>query len=149
VAGKEGLATHLGVGTVVMACALDEIVRLDWRWFCAHPGRRHRCRWPDTVELDLCSSERGAWLVMAMRHLGRGHIVYQPAIFQGALPRNERSAAALFALASKSSEPVPVITQMDVLRLRRWSGTHKNGRSPATSGSGRTKQASAAPGAAA
>jgi hypothetical protein len=132
-----------------MKRALDEIVRLDQRWFCAHPERRHRCRSPETVELDLCDSERGAWLVMAMRHLGRGHIVYQPAIFQGALPKNERPAAALFALAAKCSEPVPVITQMDVLRLRRWSGTHKNGPSAATSGPRRTKRASAAPGVAA
>jgi hypothetical protein len=134
-----------------MTRALDEIVRLDRRWFCAHPERRHRCRSPDTLELDLCDSERGGWLVMAIRHLGRGHIVYQPAILQGALPRNERSAAALFALAAKSSEPVPVITQMDVLRLRRWSETHKNGppTSAAASGPRRTKRASAAPGVAA
>jgi hypothetical protein len=86
-----------------------------------------------------------------MRHLGRGHIVYQPAIFLGAPPRNERSAAALFALAAKSSEPVPVITRIDVVRLRRWSGTHKNGppTSAATGGPRRTKRASAAPGVAA
>jgi hypothetical protein len=102
-----------------MARALKEIVRLDRRWFRAHPERRHRCRWPDTVELDLCDSERGAWLVMAMRHLGRGRVVYQPAIFQGVVPPDERSAAALFALAAKSSEPIPVIAQMEVLRLRR------------------------------
>jgi hypothetical protein len=70
-------------------------------------------------ELDLCDSERGAWLVMAMRHLGRGRVVYQPAIFQGVVPPDERSAAALFALAAKSPEPIPVIAQMDVLRLRR------------------------------
>jgi hypothetical protein len=102
-----------------MARALKEIVRLDRRWFRAHPERRHRCRWPDTAELDLCDSERGAWLVIAIRHLGGGHIVYQPAIFQGVAPPDERSAAALFALAAKSAEPIPVIAQMDVLRLRR------------------------------
>ena len=49
---------------------------------------------------------------MAIRHLGRGHMVYQPVIFQGALPRDERSAAALFALAATSPEPIPVIEQM-------------------------------------
>ncbi len=106
-----------------MARELKEIVRFDRRWFRAHPERRHRCRWPDTGELDFCDCDRGARLVMAMRHLGRGHIVYQPVIFQGVPPRDERSAAALFALAAKSLEPIPVIAQTDVLRLRRglWS----------------------------
>jgi Peptidase family M23 len=56
-----------------MACALDEIVRHDRRWFRAHPQTRHRCRWPDTGELDLCE----------IRHLGRGRVVYQPVIFPG------------------------------------------------------------------
>jgi hypothetical protein len=95
------------------------IARLDRRWFRAHPERRHRCRWPDAVELDLCDSDRRARLVMAIRHLGRGHIVYQPVIFHGDLPRDERSAAALFALAATSSEPITVVAQMDLLRLRR------------------------------
>jgi hypothetical protein len=102
-----------------MVRALDEIVRLDRRWFWAHPERRHRCRWPDTGKLDLCDSDPGARLVMAIRPLGRGHVVYQPVIFQGALPTDERSAAALFALAATSPEPIPVIAQMDVLRVRR------------------------------
>ena len=101
-----------------MARTLEEIVRLDRRWFRAHPDRRHRCRWPDTGELKLCDSARGARLVMAIRHLGRGRVVYQPVIFQGALPTDERSAAALFALAATSPEPIPVIAQMDLLRLR-------------------------------
>jgi hypothetical protein len=102
-----------------MPRTLGQITRLDRRWFRAHPERRHRCRWPDTVELDLCDCDRGARLVMAVRHLGRGHIVYQPVFFQGGLPRDERSAAALFALAATCSEPIPVIALMDVLRLRR------------------------------
>jgi hypothetical protein len=101
-----------------MARALKEIVRLDRRWFRAHPERRHRCRWPDTGELDLCDCDHGARVVMAIRHLGRGSVVYQPVIFQGVAPADERSAAALFALAANSSEPIPVIAQMDVLRLR-------------------------------
>jgi hypothetical protein len=99
-----------------MAHALDEIVRLDRRWFWAHPQRQHRCRWPDPPELDLCDC--GARLVMAIRHLGRGHIVYQPVIFQGALPAHEDSAAALFALAATCPAPVPVLAQKDVLRMR-------------------------------
>jgi hypothetical protein len=95
------------------------LAQLDRRWFRAHPERRHRCRWPDAVELDPCDNDRDGWLVMAIRHLGRGHVVYQPVKFQGALPRDERSAAALFALAATSSEPIPVIALLDVLRLRR------------------------------
>jgi hypothetical protein len=101
-----------------MARALDEIVRLDRRWFWAHPQRQHRCRRPETAELDLCDCDRGARLVIAMRHLGRGHIVYQPVIFQGALPVNEESTAALFALAATSREPIPVLLQLDVRRRR-------------------------------
>jgi hypothetical protein len=98
-----------------MARALKEVAR---QWFRAHPERRHRCRWPDTIEFDVCDSARGARLVIAIRHLGRGHIVYQPAILRGALPRDERSAAALFALAATSSEPISVMAPMDVLGLR-------------------------------
>jgi hypothetical protein len=101
-----------------MAHALKEVARVDRRWFRAHPERRHRCRWPDTIELEVCDSARGARLVIAIRHLGCGHIVYQPAIFRGALPRDERSGVALFALAATSSEPIPVIAPMDALGLR-------------------------------
>ena len=101
-----------------MACALDEIVRLDRRWFWAHPQRQHRCRWPDPCELDLCDCDRGARLVMAIRHLGQGYVVYQPVIFQGALPASEESTAVLFTLAATSPEPIPVLAQIDVRRLR-------------------------------
>jgi hypothetical protein len=101
-----------------MARALDEIVRLDRRWFWARPQRQHRCRWPDPCELDLCDCDRGARLVMAIRHLGRGCVVYQPVIFQGALPRDEESTAALFACAATSPEPIPVLDRMDVRRRR-------------------------------
>jgi hypothetical protein len=94
-----------------MARALDEVVRLDRRWFWAHPHRQHRCRWPDTCELELCDCDRGARLVIAIRHLGGGCFVYQPVILQGALPVNEESTAALFALAATSPEPIPVLAQ--------------------------------------
>jgi hypothetical protein len=103
---------------VATARALDEIVRLDRRWFWAHPQRQHRCRWPITCEVDLCDCDRGARLVMAIRHLGRGCVVYQPVIFQGTLPADEASTAALFTRAATSPEPIPVLAQMDVRRLR-------------------------------
>ena len=45
---------------------------------------------------DLCDSDPGARLI---GHLEWGHMVYQPVIFQDGLPRDERSGAALFALA--------------------------------------------------
>jgi hypothetical protein len=92
-----------------MARTLDEIARLDRRWFQAHPERRHRCRWPATREVDLYGRGHGTRLVMAIHHLGRGHVVYQPVIFPGALPADERSAAALFALAARHPEPIPVV----------------------------------------
>jgi hypothetical protein len=102
-----------------MARILEEVTRLDRRWFRARPERRHRCRWPETGEFDLCECDRGARLVMTIRHLGRGCLIYQPVIFQGALPRDEKSAAALFALAATCPEPVPVVAQMEVMQLRR------------------------------
>jgi hypothetical protein len=46
-------------------------------------------------------------LVIAIRHLGRGRMVYQPVTFKGGLPTDEKSAAALFALAATSPEPIP------------------------------------------
>jgi hypothetical protein len=61
----------------------------------------------------------GARLVIAIRHFGRGYVVYQPVIFHGALPAHEESAAALFALAAACPAPVPVLAQKDVLRMRR------------------------------
>jgi hypothetical protein len=102
-----------------MAHALDEIVRLDRRWFWAHPKRRHRCRSPEPGELELFEGGHGERLVMAIRHLGRGCVVYQPVIFQGALPVNEESTAALFALAAICPKPIPVLAQIDVRRLQR------------------------------
>jgi hypothetical protein len=104
---------------VVIARPLDEIARLDRRWFRAHPERKHRCRWPDMRELALGDNDRGMPLVMTIRHLGRGHVVYQPVIFQGVLPNDERSAGILFALAARCPQPVPLVSEMDVLRLQR------------------------------
>jgi hypothetical protein len=68
-------------------------------------------------ELDFCGSELGTHLIIAIRHLGRDRIVYQPVIFEGALPADERSAAALSALAVRDPEPIPVVAEMNVLRL--------------------------------
>jgi hypothetical protein len=104
-----------------MARALEQIVRRDRRWFQAHPERRHLCRWPDRSEVDFCDSDLDARLIIAIRYLGRGRIVYQPVIFAGAPPADERSAAALFALAARNPEPIPVVTEMGLLRLR-WGG---------------------------
>jgi hypothetical protein len=115
VAGKRRAGHTLwGQGTVATARALDEIVRLDRRWFWAHPQKRHRCRWPDTRGFDLCNCDHGARLVVAICHLGRGYIVYQPVIFQGALPGDEESAAALFALTATSLEPVPALAMSGI-----------------------------------
>jgi hypothetical protein len=62
-------------------------------------------------ELDLCDCDRSARLVVAIRHFGCGYVVYQPVIFQGALPMHEESAAALFALAGTCPAPDPVLAR--------------------------------------
>jgi hypothetical protein len=49
----------------------------------------------------------------------QGFLLKSKLLKAAALPRDERSAAALFALAATSSEPIPVIALTDVLRLRR------------------------------
>jgi hypothetical protein len=103
----------------MMERALEELAQLDRQWFRAHPDRQHCCRRPDRSELELYESDRRARLVMAICHLGRGCVVHQPVIFRGVLPADERSAAALFVLAARYPQPVPVVTEMDVLRLRR------------------------------
>lgn len=90
--------------------------RYDRRWFRSRPERQHRCRRPDTTEIDVYDPGRGC-LVMAIRHM-RGRLVYQPAIYDGRLPRDERSAAVLFALAVRHPDPIPVIAEAEVLRLR-------------------------------
>jgi hypothetical protein len=100
-----------------MCRLFDEIVQLDRRWFRAHPERRHRCRLPDTGELRLYATGGGARLVIAIRHLGHGHLVYQPMIIQGVLPKDERSAAVLFALAARDPAPIPEFAAMDVRPL--------------------------------
>jgi hypothetical protein len=100
-----------------MARGLEEIARLDRRWFRAHPERWHRCRWADPGELNLCETDLGARLLIAIRHLGRDRIVYQPVIFEGALPTDEKSAAALFALAVKDPEPIPQIRGLQLSEI--------------------------------
>jgi hypothetical protein len=117
VAGEKAGHPLLGQGTVAMARALDEIVRLDRRWFWAHPQRQHRCRWPDPRELDLRDCDRGTRLVVAIRHFGRGYVVYPPVILEGALPAHEEAAAALFALAATCPEPVPVLAMSGIERM--------------------------------
>jgi hypothetical protein len=44
-------------------------------------------------------------------------MVRQPVIFQGALPADERSAVALFALAAHCPQPIPVVAEIEVLPL--------------------------------
>jgi hypothetical protein len=97
-----------------MAHALEEVAELDRRWFRAHPDRQHCCRLPDLSELELYDSEHRARLPMAICHLGRGRVVRQPVIFRGALPVDEGSAAALFALAARCRQPIPVVAGVDV-----------------------------------
>jgi hypothetical protein len=103
-----------------MPRSFHDIARLDRRWFRAHPERRHRCRRPDIGELDLYDSDRSGRLVIAIRALGHGRALYQPLFLHGALPSDERSAAAIFALAASRPEPIPDVGALDWLRLRRF-----------------------------
>ena len=64
---------------------------------------------------DPCDSDPGARLVIRIGHLECGHIVYRPVIFQDGLPRDERSGAALFALALTFSGS----SKASMARLRR------------------------------
>jgi hypothetical protein len=107
-----------------MERALEELAQLDRQWFRAHPDRQHCCRRPDVSELELYESDQRARLVMVICHLGRGCVVHQPVIFQGELPADEGSAAALFALAARYPQPIPVVAEKDVLRLRRGLRQH-------------------------
>jgi hypothetical protein len=88
---------------------LDEVAWLDRTWFLAHPERRHRCRQPSKCEIDLCGGGYGSQLIIAVRHLGRGLVLYQPLLFCGAAPSDEEGAAALFALAAEHPDPIPKV----------------------------------------
>jgi hypothetical protein len=74
-------------------------------------GSRGRTVFASQTRPNWIARVRTAWpgarLVIAIRHLGRGHLVYQPVIFQGVLPKDERSAAALFCARSASDRPDP------------------------------------------
>ena len=86
---------------------LDEIARLDRRWSERIRNAAIRCRRPDRRELDLYAGNDGGRLIIAIRHLGRGRVLHQPLILQGVLPADERSSAAIFALAVKHPDRDP------------------------------------------
>ena len=77
-----------------------------------------RCRRPDRRELDLYAGNDGGRLIIAIRHLGRGRVLHQPLILQGVLPADERSSAAIFALAVKHPDPIPQVATPDWLTVR-------------------------------
>jgi hypothetical protein len=122
-----------------MARPLEEIARRDRRWFRAHPERQFRCRSPAPGELD-----RYGWsqfLVVAIRHIGRGHLVYQPLIFEGQLASDEKSAGILFALAAKHPGPIPTVGEREV---HRWRFIFESLSAAGTSSMGRSSGRSAA-----
>jgi hypothetical protein len=100
-----------------MAQQVDEIARRDRRWFRARPERQYRCRSPAAGELDLYGCNESRRLIIAIRHIGHGHLAYQPVIFEGQLPSDEKSAGVLFALAAKHPDPIPTVGEREV---RRW-----------------------------
>ena len=114
-AGKSGWRQTSGWGTVAMARPLDEIVRLYRRWFCADPNDGTAADRP----IRASSTVPRVWTWRSATSGAATSSIYQPVIFQGALPTDERSAAALFALAATSRDPIPVIARMHMLVLRR------------------------------
>ena len=50
----------------------------------------------DDTAADGLTRAKSTFATTTVTQGGRGHIVYQPVIFQGALPTDEKSAAALF-----------------------------------------------------
>jgi hypothetical protein len=120
------LATPLFAGHGAMVDPLDEIARRDRRWFRAHPERQFRCRSPAPGELDRYACSQ--FLIIAIRHIGRGYLAYQPVIFEGQLASDEKSAGILFALAAKHPEPVPTVGELEV---RRWRFVLESRRPPA------------------
>jgi hypothetical protein len=93
-----------------VARALKEVTRLDRRWFWHAPRDETAADGLIRAKVDLC-------LLIAISYLARGHIVYQPGIFRSVLPEDERSAAALFALAATSPEPIPEVARRAVSPL--------------------------------
>jgi hypothetical protein len=100
---------------ITMAHPLEEIVRLDRRWFRAHRERQYRCRLPAPGELDRYACNQ--LLIIAIRHMGGGHLAYQPVIFEAQMPTDEKSAGILFALAAKNPDPIPTVPERE---MRRW-----------------------------
>jgi hypothetical protein len=88
---------------------LDGIARRDGEWFLAHPKRHHLCRRPAPCEFDLYDGYRGGRLIVAVRHLGRGRVLYQPLLLHGSPPLDEDAAAALFAHAAEHPDPIPEV----------------------------------------
>jgi hypothetical protein len=100
-----------------VARALKEVTRLDRRWFWHAPRDETAADGLIRAKVDLCDGDRRAGLLIAISYLARGHIVYQPGIFRSVLPEDERSAAALFALAATSPEPIPEVARRAVSPL--------------------------------
>jgi hypothetical protein len=48
-------------------------------------------------------------LIVAVRHLGRGRVLYQPLLLHGSPPLDEDAAAALFAHAAEHPDPIPEV----------------------------------------
>jgi hypothetical protein len=82
-----------------------EILRLEARWFMAHPERLYRVRWADQGEVQLPGIPDDRPILMAMRWTGRG-CIYQPLLYDAGPPRRERMASILFAIAASKPDPV-------------------------------------------
>jgi hypothetical protein len=116
-----------GLAPITMAQQVDEIARRDRRWFRAHPERQYRCRSPAPGELDLYECSESRRLIIAIRHIGRGHPRVSAGYLEGQLPSDEKSAGILFAVAAKHPDPIPTVGEREV---RRWRFVLESLRSP-------------------
>ena len=76
---------------------LTRIADRDRAWFRDRAGRQHRARDAEPAERQAFGGDRD--LVLLIRDLGRGVLVYQPVILSRPLPVNEQTIARMFARA--------------------------------------------------
>ncbi len=86
---------------------LTRIAERDRAWFQDRPGRQHLARYAEPAERQVF--ETGRDLVLLIRHLGRGALVYQPVMLSGSLPVDEERIASMFARALQDPLPAPAL----------------------------------------
>ena len=87
--------------------SLERVADIDRQWFQDHPDRRYRARYAALPEQKTFGADPD--LVLLIRHLGRGTLVYQPVRLAAPPPADVRMLAQLFARAVADPRPVPAL----------------------------------------